>query len=468
MGALFGYFCPYCTMRRILFIILVFLSSATWAQREPARDTLKDALMRRRKELMSAIQETEQQLQSIKNDKQATMGQLRALQNKLADRQRLISNINEEMEDIDRTIKTSSREVTTLKQKLEQLNIRYAQSIRYSYTTRSSYDMLAFLFSSRDFNEAMRRMKYLKKFRDFRKFQVQQITHTQVQLKQKIGVLNAEKSEKDRVLMTQVQQKQVLQKETEETNSVVQDLKSKESKLLADIEKNKKVNAKINKAINDMIEREMARAAKAAEAEARKNATAEGGKANPKSNIRTGTSGGPDVAVNNVTKSAPKARSEVELLLTPEDVVLASNFEGNKGKMYWPVEKGYITGHFGVHPHPVYPQVKLENDGVDIQTGENAKVRCVFDGTVYSVFSVTGSSQIVMVQHGNYYTVYNGLASVSVKKGDDVRAKQTLGTVINDEEDVPLVKFQIWKYVGGKKGGGNIHLDPEQWLGKAR
>ncbi len=444
-------------MRNAILIILVFLSSAAWAQREVQYPS-KDTLMARRKELMEAIQETERQLQAIKSDKQATIGQLRALQSKLADRQRLIGNINQEMNNIDRDIKVSSREVMTLKQKLDQLNIRYAQSIRYAYTTRSSYDMLAFLFSSRDFNDAMRRMKYLKKFRDFRKYQVTQITQTQVQLKQKIGTLNAVKTQKDQLLTVEVQQKQVLMKETDQTNQVVQDLKSKESKLLADIEKNKKINAKINKAINDMIEREMAKAAKAAEAEARRNAGAEGTKPGSKSNIKTGT-GGPDVAVNNVPKSAHKARAEVELLLTPEDVELASNFEGNRGRMYWPVEKGYITGHFGVHPHPLFPKVNIENYGVDIQTDENAKVRCIFDGTVSHVFSVAGSSQIVMVTHGSYRTVYNGLESVSVKVNDEVKAKQVVGTVTDNDEGLPVINFQIWK--------GNTKLNPEQWIGKA-
>ncbi len=451
-------------MRNILVVILVFLSSAAFAQREVVYPS-KDTLMARRKQIMQAIEETEKELMAIKNDKQATLGQLRALQNKLSDRQRLIGNINEELDDIDNDIKKSSKEVLTLKQKLEQLNARYTQSIRYAYSSRSSYDMLAFLFSSRDFNEAMRRMKYLKKFRDFRKYQVQQITHTQVQLKEKIGTLNAEKTQKDQVLNAQVQQKQILQKETEQTNQVVQDLKSKESKLLADIEKNKKINSRINKAINDLIEREMARAAKAAEAEAKKTAGTDAGKSGAKSNIKSST-GGPDVAVNNVPKSTTaRSRSEVSLMLTPEDVELAENFEGNKGKMYWPVEKGYITDHFGIHPHPLYPKVSIENAGVDIQTDENARVRCVFNGTVTSVFSVSGSSQIVMVRHGNYCTVYNGLASISVKVGDEVRAKQTIGTVANNDEGLPVVNFQIWKSSGKKD---NVKLNPEQWIGRAR
>lgn len=446
-------------MRSIVLFILLLLSFAADGQTREVYYPPKDTLLARRKQIMAAIEETERELQAIKSDKQATIGQLRALQNKLADRQRLIGNINDELGEIDRDIRNSSREVMTLKQKLEQLNTRYAQSLRYSYSTRSSYDMLAFLFSSRDFNEAMRRMKYLKKFRDFRVYQVQQITHTQVQLKQKIGVLSEEKTKKDQVLNAQVQQKQILQRETEQTNQVVQDLKSKESKLLADIEKNKKVNARINKAISDLIALELAKAAKAAEAEAKKAGTDV--KAGGKGSIKSSSGGGPDVAVNTVPRSTTTARSSgVSLLSTPEDVALASNFEGNKGKMYWPVEKGYIIDHFGTHPHPLFPKVMIDNAGVSIQTDDRAHVRAVFDGTVSRVFSVTGSNWTVIVTHGNFFTVYSNLESVSAKANDKVSAKGVLGTVATNDEGLPAVNFQIWK--------GNVKLNPEQWLGRAR
>jgi len=464
MGLIIGYFCPRCNvMMRILITVLFLLLSVVPLSRAQTSHVYpsKDTLLERRKQIMEAIKETERQLEAIKNDKKATMGQLRALQNKLADRQRLIGNINQELHHIDRDIKVSSREVQTLTQKLDQLKIKYAQSVRYSYSTRSSYDMLAFLFSSRDFNDAIRRMKYLKKFRDFRKYQVVQINQTQTQLQHKIGTLNAEKTEQAQLLNTQVKQKQVLQEETDQTNQVVQELKSKESRLLADIEKNRKIAANISKAINKIIDREMAKAA----AEARKAHDAKGGANTSRIKASSGTEG-PGIAVNEPAgSSSSKGRSsDVELMLTPEDVELAGNFEGNRGKMYWPVEKGYITDHYGKHPHPLAPQVMINNDGIDIQTSEDARVRCVFKGTVTSVFSVAGANKIVMVKHGNYCTVYNGLSAVSVKTGDEVDVKQTLGTVATNDEGLPVVNFQIWK----AQGKGNVTLNPEQWIGKAR
>jgi septal ring factor EnvC (AmiA/AmiB activator) len=452
-------------MRIALFIFCLLLSAATNAQVQTQSLYTKAQLEAKRKELQDAIRETENQLEAIKQNKNATMGQLRALQNKLSQRQNLIVNINDELSDIDKDIRSSSNEVQTLKQKLDQLKTRYAQSIRYAYSTRSSYDMMAFLFSSRDFNDAMRRMKYLKKFRDFRKEQVEEIRITQGQLQRKIGTLNATKAQKDELLITQVQQKEALLKETDQTNQVIQDLKGKESQLMKDIEKNRQIANRVNKAINDIIQREIAKAAKLAEEEAKRKA-AEEARANPGAAPARPVAGNP--ATNNPSNVNPRIRAPKaeapSLLSTPTDVALAANFEGNKGKLYWPVDKGYITDHFGTHPHPLAPKVLIENNGIDIQTEPNATVKAVFEGTVSAVVYVDGQKKMVMVQHGNFFTVYNNLESTSVKKDQHVNTNQPIGTVAVNDEGEPTIKFQIWKVVGKS---GTTKLNPELWIGRA-
>jgi len=323
--------------------------------------------------------------------------------------------------------------------------------------------MLAFLFSSTDFNDAMRRMKYLKKFRDFRKQQVEQIRTTQNQLQHKIGSLNAEKAQKDELLNSQQQQKQVLLQETNQTNQVMQDLKGKESDLLKTIEANRKTAAKVDKLINQIIEREIAKATKAAEEEDRKREAAEK-KANATVSAAGNNGSTEDKAPKVLPHSKPKGTSTQPLLLTPTDIALSSNFEGNRGKLYWPVEKGFISDHFGTHPHPIEIHVMINNTGVDIQTSPGASVRAVFDGTVSSVLTMDGV-KMVMIKHGNYFTVYNNLQSVSVSKDQVVKTNQTIGVVANDENGEPTVKFAIYK-ANGKKGGTS-NLNPEQWLGKA-
>ncbi len=449
-------------MRLLPAIIFTLCVITTLAQPQVQYTQTKAQLEAKRRELMDAIKETENDLERVKNDKQATLAQLKSLQNKLAERQKLIAVINDEMSNIDNIIKNSSKEIVVLKDRLDLLKIRYAQSIRYSYETRSSYDMLAFIFSSDDFSDAMRRMKYLKKFREFRKSQVDQIKATQQQLQSKIDALNQEKAKKDELLNSQVQQKQVLVKETDQTNQVMQELKGKESELLKEIEKNRKIATRVNRAINDMIEREMAKAAKEAEEKERQR----------QAELARATAAKPNVPApptNNRPSVAPRPRPAAEpsrtLLLTPDDIALANNFEENRGKLYWPVEKGYITDHFGTHPHPLEPKVMIENNGIDIQTTENATVRAVFDGVVSKIFSTVGSQQIVMIKHGNYFTVYNGLSSVSVKVDQHVSAKQVIGVVANNDQNVPMINFQIWKSNGKRS---NVKLNPEQWIGKAR
>jgi septal ring factor EnvC (AmiA/AmiB activator) len=322
--------------------------------------------------------------------------------------------------------------------------------------------MMAFLFSSRDFNDATRRMRYLKKFRDFRKQQVDQIKITQNQLQRKIGTLNAEKAEKDELLNAQMQQTQVLKQETEQTNQVIQDLKGKENQLLREIEKNRATANRINNYIKLQIEKEMAEATRRAEEEAKRKA-AEYAKANP-GVAPPKPAPTPSTPSAHVSPRVKPARAEVPMLLTPTDVALASNFEGNKGKLYWPVDKGYITDHFGSHPHPVETKVMVENSGIDIQTDANASVRAVFDGVVTNKFSTIGSQAIVMIKHGNYFTVYNGLSTVNVEKGQEVKARQVIGQVANNDENVPTINFQIWKWNGKN---GNVKLNPEQWIGRA-
>ncbi|PQJ11739.1 hypothetical protein CJD36_008055 [Flavipsychrobacter stenotrophus] len=455
-------------MRKSCLLFLLAFSFVATAQQKEYVPPTKAQLEAKRKEIQDAINDTEHQLEEIKKNKNATMSQLRALQYKLAQRQTLIGNINEEIGSIDNTIVSSSKEIMTLKQKLELLKVRYAQSLRYAYQTRSSYDMLAFLFSSQDFNDAVRRMKYLKKFREFRKQQVDQIRQTQNQIEHKIGDLNKEKQEKDQLLLNQKQQTVALQGDVQQTNTVIQGLKGKEAELAKEIEKNRIVANRINKAIGVIIEREMAAALKKAEDEEKRRLAAAGKPVTPASNpkdTRPAGNGKPDPSLPYIAPKPKPAKADAPpLMMTPTEVALAANFEGNHGKLYWPVAQGSISDHFGTHPHPLAKSVMVDQAGIDIRTSPSAAVRAVFEGTVSSVFSTGGSDLIVIIQHGNYFTVYNGLASVSVKNGQHVDTRQPIGIVANNDEGEPTVNFQIWKSAGK---GAKVKLNPETWIGKA-
>lgn len=485
----------------VLFFLL--LATITRAQQGSSRSDLE----RRRQGIMEAIRETQEQLAATKKDKKATMGQLRALQAKLEARQRLIGNINQEMAAIDGTIHSSSEEVTRLQDNLQGLRQRYAQSIRYAYRTRNSQSMLAFLFSASSFNDGLRRLSYLKKYRTYRMDQAEQIRQTQGAIQNKIGVLNNQKLQKNVLLSAEVQQRQVLQAETNETNQVFRELKGREAELASEMERNRKAARQLDKAINDLIRREIEIARKKAEEERRRQAeiarkkaeeekrnaaaavaaakTASGttyGSGGNKVNLSTGSGGrstiGPQPAEparsnpnpatasassGNVPNAAPTpprrtatARTNVPIGLTPEAAALSNNFASNRGRLPWPVEKGYIVSSFGTHKHPVAEKVMVENNGIDIQTSPGATARAVFDGTVTAVIYMPGLGQNILINHGEYFTVYAGLSGVSVRKGDQVRTKQAIGSVGSNEDGVPILNFQVWK--------GAAKLNPAGWI----
>ena len=492
---------------KLILLSFVLLSLSASAQQGSSRADLE----RRRQALIASIRETQAQLAATKKDKKATLAQLNALQSKLAARQRLIGTINEEMRGLDGTIQTTAGEVNKLQSNLRDLQLRYAQSIRYAYRHRRSHNMLAFLFSAKDFNESLRRLRYLKKFRDLRLAQADLIRSTQNQLQSKIGDLNLERNKKNILLAAELQQRQVLQSEAAETNQVVRELKGREAELASEVAKAQKATRQLDRAISDIIRREIEIARKKAEEERRKQEAAERARrqeeerrlaaarasSTPSNNGATYGSGNNRVILssgsgNNAasgsgstarpsgtgtasTRSegssgnapalaaatpAPRrpapTRAAVNLNLTPEAAALSSSFAANRGRLPWPVEKGYIISGFGTHKHPVAERVMVENNGIDIQTAAGATARAVFDGTVSRIFYVPGFGQNVIVNHGEYFTIYANLASVSVSSGQEVKTKQTIGSVGKNEEGTPVLNFQVWK--GGSK------MNPAGWI----
>ena len=427
----------------VMVLMLLFVGQAQAQQPSAARSELE----RRRQNIIESIRESQQQLEETKRNKNATLAELRALQAKLDGRMRLIGNINQEIAAISGTIQNSAQQVNHLQQNLGVLKARYAQSVRYAYKHRSSNNIMAFLFSSKDYNDAVRRMKYLKRYRDYRQQQAEAIRFTQGRIETQIGMLNNQKRQKDMLLTAEEQQKQVLQQERNETNNVVTQLKGREKELVADIDKNKKAAKKVERAVNALIAREIEEQRRRAMEEARRKAAEEqrrreeeqrriaaanaakaaaATRANGGVNVATGSGSRPAIgppnpnatnasennnAGNNNSSSenrpvaatlAPrpaKVATARELSMTPEALALSNSFAANRGRLPWPVERGVITGFFGTHKHPV-ANVMVDNNGIDIQTSAGAVARAVFEGTVTSVFPVEGSGLNVLVAHG--------------------------------------------------------------------
>ncbi len=469
-------------MRLFSSFILVLLSVSVLAQ-QPTREELEQ----RRKQLLETIRETESQLAATKQNTKATMGELRALQAKLAGRQKLINNINQEIDQIGNSIHQSSSEIEKLRGNLDILKAPYAQSVRYAYKSRSSYDMLAFLFSSNDFNEAMRRMKYLKRYRDYRKDQADQIRLTQTKLQEEVSNLNSEKAKKDILLAAEEQQKQAIEEDKNKTNDVIKELKGQEKELTAKIMKNRRIQQQIDKAVEEIIRKELELARKKAEEERkrreaeekrlreeeeRRKALAANTASKPASNITVNNNtpnpppppadkpaAKPTTATTTVTATRPEVkRPEQNYGLTPEAAALSNNFESNKGKLPWPVEKGFISLGYGPYKHPIAEKVTLYNNGVNITTNTGANVRACFEGTVSRVFTMDNKNWNVIISHGRYFTLYMNLSKVFVKLDQKVSTKQNIGTAAVNEDGESVVNFQIWVETN--------KVNPEPWIAR--
>lgn len=496
----------------ILFFSTLLVSLIVGAQ-APSKGDLE----KKRTALLREIEETQRQLEATKKDKSATLSELKALQAKLNARQQLIGSINHEIINIESSINTSQKDINKLNADLEEQKNRYAQSIRYAYKHKESENFVLFLVNATDFNDAIRRMSYLKRYNDFRKSEADKIVGTQLALTAKIGTLSHQKEEKSSLLTTEEAQKKEILAEKEQTDQLVKSLKGKESELLAQIKKDKAASNKINASIKEMIRKEMEIAKKKAAEEAKRKAAQEAlakkqaedarkkaeadaiAKANAgtssggvglntgsnstrslgsrsSSNVPTVTSNtkptepvakdpvktntNPDVLASRSTVPKTTESDPYKMGLTPEVQNISNNFGANQGRLPWPVEKGYISSQYGKQPHPLYPNVELENLGIEITTGANAAVRSVFEGTVTKITNIEGV--VIMVSHGEYFTIYSGLASTTVKQGDRIKAKQTIGTVGKNETGENLVNFQVWKI-----SGNNFNtVNPASWIAR--
>ncbi len=425
-------------MMRFLFIslLLLFSLSSMSQQGKPTVET-RVKLENERKELLADIAETQKELTAIRDDKNVSINQLQALQHQVADRHKLKENINEEVDDIGSSIAAYKSEINFLVQKIENYKLIYARSIRYSYESRGNLNMFAYLFCANDFNDAMRRMKYVKKLRDYRQQQVEKIKATEEELNKTLTTLKSERINREKLLILNNSQSKILLQETKEAEELVQKIKEKEKQLIAELDKKKKAEKKISNAINEIIISKM----KTVEDSAAHNSNSK--------------------FVFNPLVPTKTPGIQPNLYMTPSDMASATNFEKSKGKLIYPISQGIISCHFGNYR---VGNIEYYNNGIDIQTYTNGTVTAVFDGTVSSVVNMDGKL-IVLIQHGNYFTVYNNLFNALVSPGDKVRKMQPIGIVANNEEGKPTLNFQIWRSAGSKMQ--TMQLNPEQWVGRA-
>jgi len=464
----------------IPFMLFIWLAPAVLhAQSNQNQQPTREELERRKRELQKEIDEANEALKETKRSTRESMGQLRALRNKITLRSRLINNINEEINFINGDINGAYRDVKTLQKDLDTLKAQYAQLVVYAYKNRSTYDMINFVFSAQNFNDAIRRYAYLKQYREYRHRQASNIVETQDLLSRKIESLQSQKEKRADALKSEQDERQTLEKDRKEQDEVFTKLRGREKELVEDINKRKKDAQNVQAAIRAVIRREIEEERRKAEAEevARKKAVEEKRRRDEAARKAAAAAAAAAAANNNnnnvaanppPVRETPKepeperpapapSRSANVLEATPESLALSESFETNRGKLPWPVSNGSVIGHFGRQHHAVVEKINVENDGIIIATSKGAAVKTIFEGEVRRVMVIPGSGYVVMIRHGQYFTNYVRLQTVSVKTGDKVRTGQMIGTAsTNDIENQGEVELQIYK--------GVVKQNPEIWI----
>jgi len=409
------------TIRPVFFRPILMLSVALLLATGlmAARQSEKERLQRDKLRIEQDIQYTNKLLTETQRSRQTSLNQLTLLNRQIKQREELLQNIDATLAALAILIRQSADSITLLKDEIERHRQEYARMIVAAQKHSDANHRLMFIFSSKDFNQAYKRVKYLQQYSAFRRMQAEKIQLAQNNLTRKITELELQKAEQLALRVTYEREKNQLSQELNRHSHSVQSLSQRENELLAKLRENERALNRLQKAIEDIIAEEIKMAREAAR---------EAGKAAPES-----------------------------FALTPEQILISNNFAANRGKLPWPSERGVIAATFGEHPHPVLRGIKTRNNGIDIVTHEGAEARAVFEGEVINVLTIPSLNNVVILKHGEFLTVYSNLDQVYVKRGDQVQHRQSLGVIHTDAGEARTrLHFELWK--------GKELQNPEHWI----
>ncbi len=387
-------------------------------------EAAKRANLQKIQELNTIIEKTEQ-------SKEASVGKVTAIGERIEKQNQQINLLSENQQLLSQEIIDLQQASSKLAGNLDKLKAEYAKMIYASAKVSTQFNKLSFLFSSADFNQLARRYQYLKQYSESREKQAVLIQKTRSELLTEQHKILQRKQEQAAILKEKVTQIDNLEHLKQKHTDLVAQLSTKEQQLKSQLEAKKKSVSNLDRMIAQIVEREIKRSQ---QREQRAKAALEKG---------------------NQNKVISKQDNEA-ISMNAEENKLATSFASLKGRMPWPVSSGFISDHFGVHNHPVLKRIKLNNNGVDIQTGAGKDVKVVYKGIVQSVISIPGVNMMVAVQHGDYFTVYSKLSNVTVSNGQSVASGQKLGVVATDSDGTSEMNFQVWKNA--------TKQNPEQWL----
>ena len=353
------------------------------------------------------IQEAETILKETEKSKNITVGKLNVINKQIRNRQSLISNLRSDIKVQSDEIILIRNLIISLKRDLRILNNEYSDMIYSSYKSRSSLDKLTYIFSSKDYNQMFRRFNYIFQYSKFRKNQIIEINKVYEELEYQENNLSDINKKQKKLLDDELSENNKLQKLKGRQRKIISDLNKKQRNLRKEIAERKVALENLDKLIRDIIRREKEALLK---------------------------NGDDDINLLEITEG----------------------FEAKIGKFEWPVKSGFISNKFGEHPHPIIKNIKVKNDGIDIQTSKSSQVHAIYDGKVSTVAFIPGMNNVVIINHGEYYTLYAKLKNLKVQKGDIISEKQVIADLVTNNDGITQLQFQIWK--------NNIKLNPENWI----
>lgn len=391
-------------MKRVFIILtlILLLSSRIIGQN-------RADLEEQRRKALEEISYVDNLIKNTAKEKSESISALRILGNKVSLRETVIRGMGEEINLLNERIEMNRLAVEMMEDDLVALKEDYSRAIINSYKSKKINPDMVYIFSAKDFNQGYKRLKYLQQLTKFRRQESEIIAELKERIEETKAKLEMDLFKVSDLRHREVLQKNLLENEQSKKQKIVKSLGSKEKQLQKDLAEKKKIVKRIEKELARIIEEER--------------------------------------------------KKQVKSSLTPEQKLIGDNFFDNKGRLPWPVERGVITSHFGVHQHPILKNLTEENVGIEITSSGNMPARSVFKGEVTAISAISGSNMTVIIRHGKYLTVYNNLINVRVKTGDKVELKQVLGDVYPDPgaNNYCILRFMIFE---------QKYLDPEAWIAK--
>ena len=444
-------------MIKLIFTTFIFVISAF---PNAAQSQIREELEKERLQLKREIEQTEKLLNSNKAQTKENLRSLALINRKVNLQDRVIDNINKDLRVLNNDMYKMQRDIFRYDKLLDTLKQEYAKSMIYAYKNRSNYDFLNFIFSAANFNDAIKRLNYLKSYRNYREMQGENILRTQDLRRKRIGDLSGTKKQKNETLQTQSKEMTALESQQKEKDRIVFELKKQGKQLNSQMAAKQKQMKKVSNAIAAAIKKAMDEARRAALAKSaseerkRKEAERDPSKNNnnnadniiPNNNTKS-------ISVPVKTKTVVPAKNTESVLLNAGNIELNTSFEKNRGSLPWPIDRGIILMHYGRNTLPSGSTMDVTS--VTISSDIGTSVKSVFSGIVSTVQSVE-DMQVVIIQHGRYFTTYSNLSGVTVQRGQEVTTGQIIGKVAANFDGVGAIDF----YMSNEKS----NFDPERWL----